>query len=128
MDDDLGVGGRLEQPAAADQLATQLMALVRLPLWAEREAAELEIGEQRLDVAQDRLAGGRIAHMADRRMALAARLDHLLGAEIVADLAQAAMGVELLAVEGDDAGGLLAAMLQGVQAERRLRRRLLDRR
>ena len=35
----------------------------------------------------------------------------------------AAMGVELLAVIGDDAGGFLAAMLQGVQAERRQRGR-----
>ena len=34
------------------------------------------------------------------------------------------MGVELLAVIGDDAGRLLAAMLQRVQAERRQRRRL----
>lgn len=31
-------------------------------------------------------------------------------------------GVELLAVEGDDTGGLLAAVLQGMQAERRQRR------
>ena len=38
--------------------------------------------------------------------------------EVVADEAQAALGVELLAVEGDDAAGFLAAMLQGVQAER----------
>src|SRR5690606_17167225 len=36
-------------------------------------------------------------------------------------MAHAAVAVELPAVEGDDAGGLLAAMLQGVQAERRMR-------
>jgi hypothetical protein len=46
-------------------------------------------------------------------------LDHVLRAEILADMAEAAMSVELLAVEGDDAGGFLAAMLQGVEAERR---------
>ena len=34
------------------------------------------------------------------------------------------MGVELAAVEGDDAGRLLAAMLQGVQAEHRMRGRI----
>ena len=45
--------------------------------------------------------------------------------EVVADEAQAALGVELLAVEGDDAAGLLAAMLQGVQAERGEGRRVL---
>src|SRR5262249_48367977 len=43
--------------------------------------------------------------------------DHLLGAEIVADKSLTAMRVELLAIIGDDAGGLLAAMLQRVQAE-----------
>ena len=35
----------------------------------EREAAEGEIGEQRLDVAQDRAAGGGVAVMADRGVA-----------------------------------------------------------
>ena len=51
---------------------------------------------------------------------------HLLGGEIVGDLAERPVGVELLAVEGDDAGRLLAAMLQGVQAEDGARPRLLD--
>src|SRR5262249_10193891 len=39
--------------------------------------------------------------------------------EGVADEPQPALGVEPVSVEGDDAGGFLAAMLQGVQAERR---------
>ena len=38
--------------------------------------------------------------------------------EVVADEAEAALGVKLIAVEGDDAGSLLAAVLQGVKAER----------
>src|SRR6516165_7266676 len=50
--------------------------------------------------------------------------DHLLGAEIIADLAEPAVGAELLAVIGDDSGRLLAAMLQRVQTERRQRRRI----
>ena len=45
-------------------------------------------------------------------------LDHLAAGEGVADEAEPALGVEPAAVEGDDAGGLLAAMLQGVQSER----------
>ena len=32
-------------------------------------------------------------------------------------MAQRPVGVELAAIEGDDAGGLLAAMLEGVQSE-----------
>jgi hypothetical protein len=37
---------------------------------------------------------------------------------VVADKAQPALGVEVLAVEADDASGLLAAVLERVQAER----------
>ena len=45
-------------------------------------------------------------------------VDHLAPGEGVADQAEAALGMEALAVEGDDAGGFLAAMLERVQAER----------
>ena len=44
--------------------------------------------------------------------------------EMIADEALAALGMKALAVEGDDAGRLLAAVLQGVQAERDDRRRV----
>ncbi len=84
---------------------------------ADREAAAVEFGEQRLHVAQDGLAGGRIAHMADGRRAGQA-LDHLAAGEVVADQAHPPLGMESLAVEGDDAGRFLAAVLEGVQAER----------
>ncbi len=46
-------------------------------------------------------------------------LDHFAAGEGVADEAEAAFGMEAAAVEGDDAGGFLAAMLEGVQPERR---------
>ena len=46
-------------------------ALVRLPLWATREAAGVEVGEQRLHVAQDGVAGGGVAVVAERDVALA---------------------------------------------------------
>lgn len=55
--------------------------------------------------------------MADRGIAGQA-LDHLAAGEGVADQAEATFTVEAATVEGDDAGGLLAAVLQGVQAER----------
>ena len=41
---------------------------------------------------------------------------------MVADKAEAAFGMEMVPVEADDAGRFLAAMLKGVQAERRQRR------
>jgi hypothetical protein len=39
------------------------------------------------------------------------------GVEMVADKAEAALGMKLIAVEGYDAGRFLAAVLEGVQAE-----------
>ena len=48
-------------------------------------------------------------------------VDHRAPAERVADQPDGAVAVEMRAVEADDARRLLAAMLQGVQAERRVR-------
>ena len=118
MQDHLGVGGRLHDGAIAHQLAAQRQAVGEIAVMADREAAGIEFGEQRLDVAQHRLAGGRIAHMADRDGA-GQPIDDLAAREGVADEAEPALGMEPVAVEGDDAGRLLAAMLQRVQAERR---------
>ena len=83
------------------------------------EAAELELGEQRLHVAQHGAAGRGIAHMADGEVARKPT-DDVLGTEVVADQAERAVGVELLAVEGDDPRRLLTPVLQGVQAEGRV--------
>jgi hypothetical protein len=90
----------------------------------DREAAAGELGEQRLDVALDRAAMGRIAVVADGPVAGEA-VDHLAAGEIVADEADMAFGMEVGAVETDDAGRFLAAMLEGVQAENGQRRRVL---
>ena len=81
------------------------------------DAAGLEVGEHRLDVADEAAAGGRVAGVADGAVAGQA-LDEVGAGEGVADVAHVAFGVEPLAVERGDAAGLLAAMLQGVQAER----------
>ena len=67
MDDDLGVAGRLKDAAAAHQLPAQPVRVRQIAVVADRQPAELEIGEERLDVAQRDLAGRRIADMADRR-------------------------------------------------------------
>src|SRR5215468_8182907 len=90
---------------------------------ADREAAAIELREQRLHVAQDGLSGGRIAHVAHRRHAGQA-LDDLAAGEIVADEAKPPLGMEALAVERDDAGGFLPAVLESVQSERGNRSRI----
>jgi len=55
--------------------------------------------------------------MADRRIAGQA-VDYLPPRKGVGDQAEAAFGMEPMAVERDDAGSLLAAVLERVQAER----------
>src|SRR5438128_6462244 len=84
---------------------------------ADGEPAELEIGEEWLHVAQRHLAGRGVAHMAEGGMT-EEPADDFLRAEILADMTHAAMGMELLAIIGNDPSGFLAAMLERVQAER----------
>ena len=102
---------------SATRCAAQRQAVGEVAVVADGEAAAIEFGEQRLHVAQDGFAGGRVAHMADRHGAGQA-VDHVAAGEGVADEAEAAFGMKALAVVGDDAGGFLAAMLEGVKAER----------
>ena len=83
----------------------------------DREAALGELGEQRLDVAQRGFAGGRIADMADPDLARQLA-DDVVAVEIAGDMAHGAMGVIVGAVEADDAGRFLAAVLERVKAER----------
>ena len=117
MDDRLGVGGGLEDRAAALQLSLQRPGIGEVAVMRDGEAAAGELGEERLDVALHRAAGRGIAVVADGAVALQPLHDRGLG-EIVADQADMALDAELPAVEGDDAGRLLAAMLQRMQAER----------
>ena len=79
----------------------------------DREAARLKFGEQRLDIAQYGLAGRRVAHMADRRPPGQA-VDSGGARKVISDQTLSALRVESDAVESDDAGGFLAAMLQGM--------------
>src|SRR5580704_2524344 len=123
MNDHLSVARRLEQAAAAHQLAPELIGIRQIAVVADGEPAEFEIGKQRLHVAQRDLTGRSIAYMADCGAAAQA-FNHLLGAEIVADETLSAMGVELLAVIGDDPGCFLTAMLERVHPERSERRRI----
>ena len=116
VDDHLGIGSRLEQTTLLDQLAAERERVGQVAVVPERQAAEREVGVQRLDVAQQRRARGRVADVADRGVT-GQRADHRLVAEVIADQPERPVAVEHPTVEADDAGRLLAAVLQGVQAE-----------
>ena len=71
--DHLGVGGGLEQAAHPHQLLAQQVGVGQVAVVGERQAAEVEVGEDRLDVAVRRAAGRGVAVMADRAIALELR-------------------------------------------------------
>src|SRR5690606_15227647 len=83
-----------------------------------------KLGEEGLDVAQAGAAGGGVARVADGAVARQP-VEHRLLGEGIADQADMAFDMELRAVVGDDAGGLLAAMLEGVKPQRDDSRRVL---
>ena len=118
MKDDLGVGRRLHHCAFAHELAAKRQAVGEIAVMPHGKSAGVQLGEQRLHIAQNGPAGGRVTHMADRSVAGQA-IDHLAPREGVADQTEATFGMEAITVERDDAGGLLAAVLERMQAERR---------
>ena len=118
MEDDLGIGGRLADGAVAHEFTPQRQAVGEVAVVRDREAAAVEFGEKRLNVAQDGAAGRRIADVADRGGAGEA-LHHGLARKMIADEPVPPLGMELPPIEGADAGRFLAAMLKGMEAERR---------
>ena len=79
MQDHLGVGGRLHHGAFVHELFAQRDAVGEVAVVADGEAAAFQFGEQRLHVAQDGFAGGRIADMTDGRPCRAGARSHRCG-------------------------------------------------
>ena len=98
-------------------------ALTRLPLWATATAPPAYCTAIGCAFLRWEAPVGRVADVADGRVALQRR-EHV-GVEDVRDEPHLAVDVERLAVGRDDAGRLLAAVLQRVQAEVGVVRRLL---
>ena len=117
VDDDFGVTRRLEDRAAADERGAQAHRVRQIAVVRDRKAAVGEFGEQRLDVADRGLAGGRITHVADRH-ASRQLADDVVLVEIARDMPHRAVGMEVIGVEAGDPGGFLPAMLERVEPER----------
>jgi len=121
VEDDLRVRCRLGDGAVPDEIAADRERIGQIAVMRHREPASGEFREERLHVAQDGAAGRRVAHVADRGAA-PEPLDRRAVGEGIADEAGPALGMENLAVEGDDARCLLAAVLKRVETERHDRR------
>src|SRR5579862_3028940 len=117
MQDHLGVRGRLHHGALAHQLAAERQAVGEVAVVADGEAASVEFRKQRLNVAQNGPAGRRVTNMADGGLA-GQPVDDLAAGKSIAHESKAPLGMKTVAVKGNDAGGFLAPVLQGMQAER----------
>ena len=69
MDDDFGVGGRLEDRPALHQFFAEFARVRDIAVMRDREAAARKVGIERLHVAQTRAARGRITHVPGCHMA-----------------------------------------------------------
>ena len=117
MQDDFCVGGRLADGARGNEFLAQRQRVGQVAVVCDSKAAGIDIAKERLDVADQRVAGRGIAVVAYGHAPLEAGNNGSFG-EVVANEAHAALGMELAPVIGDDAGGFLAAMLEGVETER----------
>ena len=105
------------RPRPPPELAEQLAGVDEVAVVADREGPPRPEAERRLGVLPDRRAGGRVAAMGDRQLALERRQAPLV--EDRGDHPEVLVEHQLLAVADRDPGRLLAAVLEGEQPERR---------
>ena len=117
MDDDFGVGGRLEDRALVHQIGAKHHRVGDIAVMRHGKAAAGQIGIERLDVPQPRAAGGGIAHVACCHVA-GQFGDGIGRGEILRHMAKPAPDIEFAAVPADDSRRFLPAMLERMQAER----------
>ena len=115
MQDDFGVAAGLEDRAVADQLVAQLAGVDEVAVVRDGDLAVRAVDQERLRVLELALARGRIARVPDRDVP-GQRLQRLL-VERFGHVPHRARDAQLLAVGAADAGALLAAMLERVEAE-----------
>ena len=115
LDDDFGVGGGLEVSAVALEARAEVAEVDQVAVVGDGDEALGGVDADGLGVEQRRVAGGGVARVADGHVA-GELGEHVVG-EDFGDQAHALDVGQMLAVGGGDAGRLLAAMLQGVEAE-----------
>ena len=113
--DDFRIDGGLEDRALLLELMANLGGIRQVAVVGKRDLAARVVDEQRLRVGEQARARRRIAHMADGD-ALVLHVRNLM-AEYFVDEAHAARHIHPGAVRDGDAGALLPAVLQGIEAE-----------
>ena len=115
VDDDLGVHGGLEDGAALFQAAADLPGVGEGAVVADGDHLAAVLHHEGLGVDEHGGAGGGIAHVADGQIPRELIQDP--GVEDLGHQPQAPVHADPFAVAGDDAAGLLAPVLEGVEAE-----------
>src|SRR5258706_2221453 len=115
MQDDLGIRRRLEDGAIANHLLFELGRIDEIAVVADRNLAVGAIDYERTGIDEQPPAGRRVPHVADGH-----RSDEAAERDLVkrlVDVGHLARDVDLTPVRRRDAGALLAAMLERVEAE-----------
>src|SRR5207247_11267143 len=112
---DFGVAIGREEGATMLELAAPLRGVGEIAVVAESDLALVAVDHDGLRVEKSFIAGSGVARVADGEAARELREDARL--ENFFDFAHGAVRVQLFAVAGNDAGGLLAAMLKSVPTE-----------
>ena len=102
-------------PGSMPRLGRELLGVREVAVVAEREAGVGDRAVHRLRVAPRAAAGRRVAHVADREVTFERREPALV--EHLRDETHVLDDGDRLAVADRDAGRLLAAVLEGVEAE-----------
>lgn len=89
------------------------------------KSARNQIGVERLHIAQRSFASGGVTDMADCARS-GQCTNNVFAVKISGDMTHRAVGLEIAAVITGNASGFLPAMLQGVQAKRDHRRRVVS--
>ena len=124
--DDFGVGGAGELDALGDELVPQLRGVHEVAVVAQGDHVAVAAADERLRIRPVTGARGAVPHVPDGVLATQA-LQHLL-VEDLRDEAHVFDHGDLAVVGHGDAGALLAAMLQCVEAEVGEARYVLSRR
>lgn len=115
VEDRFGIGGRGENCALAFELTAFGVGKRQVPVVTDGDLPVLAGDGKRLDLFDGVLAGGRVAGVRDGAGADQG-FEHFFP-EDVGDQADGTKLVEIFAVAGDDAAGLLPAVLERKQAE-----------
>src|SRR5439155_14848790 len=113
--DHLGVGGRGELSALGAQLLAQLGGVRQVAVVPQRDGAGGPVLDEWLGVRPLGRAGGRVARVPDRDVAVQA--PELLLGEDLRDEAHVAQDGEVAAIGDGDSGRLLASVLERKEAE-----------